>query len=99
MSELSELSGYDPEDITLAITTDEGTSVVTIPFDFEDFTDEETRRVAALIDGETDVSKTLSAFFFVAVCRQVHLTDAAFAGFRSEMQRLWDHDPSIMEIV
>lgn len=98
MSELDFID-YDPEDITLVIETDEGTETVTIPFDFEDFTDEETQRVATLIDGEADVGKTMSAFFFVAVSQQVDLTDEAFPSFNSQMTRLWKHDPSILEVV
>ncbi len=90
---------YDPDDITLVIETDEGTDTVTIPFDFDDFTDEETRRVAVLIDGDSDVGKTMSAFLFVAAARQTDLTDKAFASFNSEMTRLWDHDPSILKVV
>lgn len=90
---------YDPEDITLTITTDEGVETVTIPFDFSDFTDEETQRVGTITTGEADVAKTMSAFLFVAVCRQVPFDDDAFAGFHSEMKRLWDHDSSILEVV
>lgn len=90
---------YDPSDITLKITTDEGTETVTIPFDFSDFTEDESLRVRTLTAGDADVAKTMSAFLFVAACRQVDFDDSAFDGFHSELQRLWEHDPSILEVV
>ncbi len=90
---------YDPQEITLAITTDEGQETVTIPFDFSDFTEDESLRVRTLTAGGSDVAKTMSAFLFVAASRQVDFTDEAFDGFHSEMSRLWDHDPSILEVV
>ncbi len=89
---------YDPSDLTLKITTDEGTETVTIPFDFDDFTEEETERVVALIDGEADVDKTVSAFLFVAACRQIDLTDEAFPSFVVNLAPLWEHDPSILKV-
>lgn len=88
---------YDPDDITLVLTTEEGTERVTILLDFSDFTVEESDRAMGLSAGTADVARAMSAFLFVAAARQVDLADEAFDGFASEMQRLWDHDPTILE--
>lgn len=88
---------YEPDDITLVLTTEEGTERVTIPLDFSDFTDEESARAMQLSAGSADVATAMSAFLFVAAARQVDLDDEAFDGFAAEMERLWDHDPTILE--
>lgn len=88
---------YDPTDITLVLTTEEGTERVTIPLDFSDFTQDESDRAMQLSAGTADVAAAMSAFLFVAAARQVDLDDEAFDGFAAEMQRLWDHDPTILE--
>lgn len=85
--------------ITLEIETEDGVNTVTIPLDFSDFTISEVERVGVLTQGAADPYRVACASLFVAVTRQINLTDEAFPSFAVNLAPLWAQDPSIFKVV